>query len=158
MRKNIGFIYLFCVSFLLMQSAGCGKTRPLNQEPQRNPEAMNLDEADAILSNAAFSGNAEVAPPPAAAVKEDEVPLDTSLDFPDNKTVQKALKKLGLYQGALDGKIGKKTKKAIKEFQAGHHLTADGKVGPKTWGKIKKALEELGLSDQVDKTKDNNKT
>ena len=50
------------------------------------------------------------------------------------KDIQLALKNAGFYNGPIDGKIGKKTKRAIKELQKENGLKADGKVGPKTKG------------------------
>ncbi len=47
--------------------------------------------------------------------------------------IQTALKNAGLYSGAIDGKIGPGTRKAIEAFQKDHQLKVDGKVGPKTW-------------------------
>src|SRR4030042_3045580 len=49
------------------------------------------------------------------------------------KKIQKALKGAGLYDGPIEGRIGKRTKKAIKEFQKANGLTDDGIVGKKTW-------------------------
>jgi outer membrane murein-binding lipoprotein Lpp len=49
-----------------------------------------------------------------------------------DKDIQIALKNAGFYNGPIDGKIGKKTKKAIRELQKANSLKADGKVGPKT--------------------------
>ena len=49
------------------------------------------------------------------------------------KAVQKALVKKGLDPGAVDGRLGKKTKTAIKQFQKRNNLKADGIVGEKTW-------------------------
>ncbi|HTL69708.1 MAG TPA: peptidoglycan-binding domain-containing protein [Candidatus Eisenbacteria bacterium] len=49
------------------------------------------------------------------------------------KAVQKALKAAGLDPGPVDGRMGKKTKAAIKQFQRRNNLTADGVVGEKTW-------------------------
>ena len=57
-----------------------------------------------------------------------------------NKDIQKALKNAGFYTGAIDGKIGPKTKNAIVEFQKAKGLKADGKVGPKTWAALEKYL------------------
>jgi len=54
--------------------------------------------------------------------------------------VQTALKNAGLYTGAVDGKAGPLTKKAIEEFQKAHNLKVDGKVGPQTWGLLCKEL------------------
>jgi murein L,D-transpeptidase YcbB/YkuD len=49
-----------------------------------------------------------------------------------HKDIQFALKNAGFYNGPIDGKIGKNTKKAIREFQKTNGLKADGIVGPKT--------------------------
>jgi len=49
-----------------------------------------------------------------------------------HKDIQLALKNAGFYNGSIDGKIGKNTKKAIREFQKANGLKADGKVGLKT--------------------------
>jgi len=57
------------------------------------------------------------------------------------KSIQTALKNAGFYSGAIDGKIGKKTKEAIKEFQKANGLKADGIVGKQTWSKLQKNLE-----------------
>ena len=50
--------------------------------------------------------------------------------------IQTALKNAGLYQGAIDGKIGPASKRAIEAFQTAHGLKADGKVGPRTWAAL----------------------
>ncbi|HPS19796.1 MAG TPA: peptidoglycan-binding domain-containing protein [Candidatus Omnitrophota bacterium] len=57
------------------------------------------------------------------------------------KNIQKALKKAGYYSGSVDGKIGRMTKKAVKDFQEANGLTADGVVGKKTWSKLKRYLD-----------------
>lgn len=49
----------------------------------------------------------------------------------------------GYYAGALDGKSGAKTKAAIKSFQKGFGLTADGIWGTKTNAKAKAVVKEL---------------
>ena len=51
--------------------------------------------------------------------------------------IQRALTKAGFDLGAIDGKMGPKTKKAIQAFQKEHNLTVDGIVGAKTWEKLK---------------------
>ena len=61
---------------------------------------------------------------------------------PSTKDIQQALKNAGLYQGKVDGDIGPRTKKAIKDFQAQNSLAADGKVGPKTWAKLSPYLSQ----------------
>lgn len=51
--------------------------------------------------------------------------------------LQKALKGAGLYEGKIDGKIGRKTRAAVIEFQRQHNLKSDGVVGQKTWAAMK---------------------
>jgi hypothetical protein len=65
---------------------------------------------------------------------------DGAPDWSDIATYQAALQKLGLYDGAIDGISGPKTKAAIVEFQVEHQLKADGIVGPLTQDAIANAL------------------
>ena len=58
------------------------------------------------------------------------------------KQIQKALKSAGFYQGAVDGKIGPKTKDAIIKFQKAHNLKADGIVGKRTAAELNKYLSK----------------
>lgn len=53
------------------------------------------------------------------------------------KAVQRALSDAGYDPGPIDGRIGKKTKAAIKEFQRRNNLKADGIVGERTWSLLK---------------------
>ncbi len=49
------------------------------------------------------------------------------------REVQTALRNAGFDPGSVDGKMGKKTREAIRAFQRANNLTADGTVGKKTW-------------------------
>ncbi len=51
--------------------------------------------------------------------------------------VQKALSRAGFDPGPVDGRMGKKTKSAIKQFQKRSNLQADGVVGEKTWSLLR---------------------
>lgn len=57
--------------------------------------------------------------------------------------IQKALKKAGYYDGALDGKIGPATRDAIRAFQQDNGLKADGVCGRQTWAKLKSYLDSI---------------
>jgi len=57
--------------------------------------------------------------------------------------IQKALKKAGYYNGAIDGKVGPGTRDAIAAFQRDNGLTADGVCGRGTWSKLKSYLEAI---------------
>lgn len=50
--------------------------------------------------------------------------------------VQQKLKRWGYYSGSVDGKFGAATEKAVKYFQQKNGLTADGKAGKRTLGKM----------------------
>lgn len=54
------------------------------------------------------------------------------------KDLQKALADAGYDPGPIDGRMGKKTKSAIKALQKKNGLKADGVVGQKTWSLMKK--------------------
>jgi len=59
---------------------------------------------------------------------------------PTTKEIQTALKNAGFDPGSLDGKIGSRTRQAIKDFQKSKGLVPDGVVGPKTWASLGKYL------------------
>lgn len=50
----------------------------------------------------------------------------------DVKRLQQRLKDLGYYTGSVDGKFGQGTESAVRDFQAAHKLTVDGKAGKST--------------------------
>lgn len=76
-----------------------------------------------------------------SAVTTSEMQQDRYVpENPSKKDIQTALKNAGYYNGAVDGKIGSKTKNAIEEFQSANDLKTDGKVGKKTWNKLKDYL------------------
>lgn len=62
--------------------------------------------------------------------------MDLAASLPTNEQIQQALKNAGFYEGSVDGVLGKKSKAAIIAFQEQSGLTADGKVGKKTWAKL----------------------
>ena len=76
----------------------------------------------------------------AGAVQETVAIATGANEKPTVERIQEALKNAGIYTGAIDGKLGPKTKQAIENFQAKNNLTADGKVGPKTWASLSRYL------------------
>jgi len=69
---------------------------------------------------------------------------DASLNnqLADLKQIQTALKNAGYYPQTVDGKMGKKTRRAIREFQKANNLPVDGRVGKNTWEVLKGYLDK----------------
>ena len=72
--------------------------------------------------------------------KQLEAAGNREVRMPNGTEIQTALKKAGLFKGAVDGKIGPETKDAVRKFQQGNGITPDGVVGSKTWALLSKYL------------------
>ena len=130
---------------LLAVTAGCAGARH-SQELGRMKSDMGL--LDQRVSQLERTG---VTPPtgslwpsdgaiqpvnPSASLSSDFSSAPASISKPSKKQIQQALKNAGFYQGAIDGRIGPKTRAAIQEFQKANGLKADGVAGSKTWSKL----------------------
>ena len=60
--------------------------------------------------------------------------------------IQLALKAAGFDPGSSDGKLGPRTKTAVRDFQQANGLNPDGKVGPRTWSKLEPYLKTAQAS------------
>lgn len=143
MRK---YLVLGVISVFIISAFGCAKKEPVEEQT----ETMSMESLSTI--------NAETQGLPAPQAKAIEtMPQTAAPDAivaqnlgalppggpykPTVEEIQTALKNAGLYTGAIDGKMGPMTKKAVEEFQNASGLTADGKVGPKTWEALSKHLQ-----------------
>ena len=107
-------------------------------QPQEELAAINSN-----IPTAATSAPAENAASPAAVASNSPAasaaaPADESARV---KEIQLALKAAGFDPGSSDGKLGARTKAAIRDFQLAHGLSGDGKVGPRTWAKLEPYLK-----------------
>ena len=59
---------------------------------------------------------------------------------PSVKQIQIALANAGYNPGSIDGRMGKKTREAIRAFQRANDLAVDGKIGRKTWALLSQYL------------------
>src|SRR3989338_661997 len=112
---------------------------------EKAPAERGMETNSTIASMEGMEGIAVLEPsqtiatetiPPTAAPQITSVPAISEDSANRNKDIQITLKNAGYYTGAIDGKIGPKTKRAIEEFQAAKGLKVDGKVGPKTWNEL----------------------
>ncbi|MCM8831568.1 MAG: peptidoglycan-binding protein [Candidatus Omnitrophica bacterium] len=127
MRKLIFFLIV-----LILLVSGCkGKKESAEEEVENIQVVEPLQHEETQTTPARNLKNKAV-----TSVKNQ--PLQNKIpDRPTIKDIQIALKNASLYNGKIDGIAGPKTKKAIEEFQAKNGLVVDGKVGPKTWEKLK---------------------
>lgn len=108
------------------------------------------EELAAIASNAALAAaDPAIAPSPARAGSFTEDSSAASLtasavtSFQDSsrvREIQQALRNAGFDPGSVDGRLGPRTRTALRDFQTAQGLQPDGKVGPKTWSKLEPFL------------------
>ena len=129
----IFFILLIVVPLVFVGCKGRVKKQPESQ----------ITEGEGMLPTEPAETVAMETIPPTAAPEVTVRPAAQPAEGIDrDKEIQTALKNAGFYAGAIDGKIGPKTKNAIEEFQKAKGLKADGKVGPKTWAELEKYLTQ----------------
>ncbi len=128
-------IFGLCLCVLSSLVLGCGKKQESLEQMQ---EPLSVEVTPVSTTPAVPT---ETIPAQAEKTQEAQLPLPPAGPYkPTNEEIQTALKNAGYYTAEIDGKMGPKTLKAIKDFQAANNLEADGKVGPKTWSVLSKHL------------------
>jgi len=149
MKKKLFVLVLAVLVIPPIALTGCRSKVEKAAEEQPNIEATATESTATLASQApqpvvepAQNVAAETIPPTAAAQQavEKAAPAAGAAVQDRTRDIQTALKNAGFYTGALDGKAGPKTKKAIMEFQKAKGLKVDGKVGSKTWAEMEKYL------------------
>ncbi|MDD2752203.1 MAG: peptidoglycan-binding domain-containing protein [Candidatus Omnitrophica bacterium] len=146
MKKYFLIALVFALSFYFL---GCGKKQQPLEEMQAPMSIESLGtvgevkttvpEAKPVETKVPAAGTVAITIPEAAPKLE---PLPPSGPYqPSTEEIQTALQNAGFYTGAVDGKKGPMTKKAIEEFQKAHNLKPDGKVGPMTWAALEQYLK-----------------
>lgn len=132
---------LFLVIFLLLYLSGCATTRKEKGYDTQITQLQNrinyleteLRQKDQSIYNLEDKLEKKER---ATSKSQDSEKIDISA-----KQIQIALKNAGFYSGLIDGKIGPKTKEAIKAFQKENNLKPDGIVGKKTRLYLKQYLK-----------------
>jgi hypothetical protein len=156
LRKKLFFNIIICFFAVIILNSFSPYSLAMSKRPKaaKKPESKNfvLPEIEIISqpegNRQLLSGNQ---PEPATKVVVSPTEVlpavgkDANLAAKGYRTVdvQKALHNAGYEIGAIDGKIGPKTKKAIQNFQKENNLTVDGVVGKKTWALLKLYLDKV---------------
>ncbi len=115
-------------------------TPPIIVEPIQPTAEAQLP---SLPAGSATTSTPEVSVAVASAAGTSALPTDGPARI---RAIQQALQGAGYAPGAIDGKMGQRTQKAIREFQEAHGLSVDGKVGPKTWAKLESYLPQAESS------------
>ena len=136
MEKKV--LLLAVAGFFVISLSGCSTTRK-----NKDLEIQGLRNQVTALESQAPAKTEEVVSSEQAAAKSEVTATELDkADQPTPRQIQAALKNAGHYEGVIDGKLGKKTRRAVKEFQKANNLKPDGKVGPKTWAALKEYLQK----------------
>lgn len=152
--KNILFLVVASLVFVSGCSKKAEEARIPSEFEEMTLEVENMPVEGAVKSTEAQPKQGEVALPQPVESKIESVetveqqpkPAVITSVKPTVEEIQKALKNANLYAGKIDGVLGAKTKKAIVDFQTQNNLKPDGKVGPKTWEKLKAHLSKTTSS------------
>ena len=107
-------------------------------QPQQELAAISSTAAPAASKTASTTPTVPTPAAPVEAVSSIPLPTEESARI---REVQKALKIAGFDPGPIDGRLGARTRSAVRDFQNANGLEADGKVGPRTWNKLETYLK-----------------
>jgi peptidoglycan hydrolase-like protein with peptidoglycan-binding domain len=145
MKKTPLVSLIALVGIISLIFMGCSKKKEeLPMAEMQTQTATGQLNAESLTAQAL--NKAEVVSQAAMSAKQAEQIAGPAMEAgvqvtkPTPEQIQTALKNAGYYTGAIDGKLGPRSKKAIEGFQKDNGLTVDGKVGAKTWNKLQAHL------------------
>ncbi len=135
-----GLIAVFIIFISLQMIFNIRKQALRSREPALPEIVVDMSTINAsILAEELQDKEAKSEEEAKDAPKEKEQKLKSKLPR-SVKEIQQALKSAGVNPGKIDGKLGPKTKAAIRTFQKTHDLKVDGKAGRNTWKLLRKYL------------------
>ncbi len=140
MKKNLIIGIIIVIAVVVAISIIANRQKAMQSEEIPFQEGIVVeDKASQPAVSQEVTPSTVPAQPSAPAVEATPAASETLVP-PTPMEIQQALKNAGFYQSDVDGKIGPKTRQAIKEFQEKNGLKTDGVVGPRTWRELKKYL------------------
>ena len=132
------------MAFFVVSMAGCATCKKRDVEIQGLKEKVQSLESESQVKDNEINSLRETL---AKQVQESgqstsNIEVKETKQHPTVKQIQTALKNAGYYSGAADGKMGKQTREAIRDFQRAKGLHIDGKAGKLTWGLLKESLDK----------------
>lgn len=100
------------------------------------------EELAAISVEKTTSTATAVSQPMSTSATETAIPSAPADESIRVREIQLALQAAGFDPGSTDGRLGPRTRTAVREFQQANGLHPDGKVGPRTWSKLEPYLKK----------------
>lgn len=138
MVKKVFMLFLLGVSTVFLSS--CATTRRYSDS-----EIASLKNQVSLLEAKLQDKEDEIYSLKEALMKSEQLKSSKKVvgevkSRPNVKQIQMALQNAGYSPGPIDGRMGKQTRSAIRQFQSAHNLAVDGKVGKKTWAVLQDYL------------------
>lgn len=143
MRRIISIFFIFLSAALILSGCATGRKQS-DLEIQGLKNQVQALEAQVQEKDAEIGSLRESFDQPQEERKSSSYRRGQSVEVksrPNAKQIQLALKNAGYNPGAIDGRLGKQTRDAIKAFQKANNLRADGKVGKQTWKLLRRNLK-----------------
>lgn len=140
-KRVLAVLFLVIFVFSLSGCATARKQKDMEIQGLRNQISVletQIQSRDEEINSLRDALNKAIEEKTAAASKKKVIGEVKSR--PNTKQIQIALANAGYNPGAIDGKMGRLTRDAIRAFQRANNLAVDGKVGKKTWELLKDYL------------------